>query len=275
MTHVPQAPAAEETGDTRIEISEAVATLTFGHPKGNSLPKALLRRIASSIDELGADRNVRVLILRSEGSGPFCAGASFDEFSRISSPEEGQEFFMGFASIILAMRRCPQPVITRVHGKVAGGGIGIVSASDYAVASTKASLRLSEIALGIGPFVVGPVIERRVGRGAFTAMAFDADWHDAAWGERHGLYSRVVSSEEELDAAVEELARQLSRANPEAVAELKKIVWEGTDDWERLLQERAALSGRLVLSDYTRRAIEKFRERHGEEVRPGPTRAGR
>jgi methylglutaconyl-CoA hydratase len=256
----PADAAAVEAGEALVEIADSIGTLTFSHPKGNSLPRALLRQVAGRIDELAGDPDVRAIVLRSAGDGPFCAGASFDEFARLSSAEEGQEFFMGFALIILAMRRCPKPIITRVQGKVAGGGIGIVAASDYVIAVPSASLRLSEIALGIGPFVVGPVIERRVGRGPFTAMAFDADWHDAAWAERHGLYARVVAPEE-LDAAVAMLAGQLSSANPEAVAELKKIVWDGTDHWEPLLRQRAALSGRLVLSEYTRRAVEAFRAR--------------
>jgi methylglutaconyl-CoA hydratase len=199
-------------------------------------------------------------VLRSAGTGPFCAGASFDELRAIDSPERGAEFFSGFARVILAMRRCPRFVITRVQGKVAGGGIGLVAASEYAIASEDAALRLSELAVGIGPFVVGPVIERRIGRAHFTAMAVDFEWRNAQWGERSGLFAQVTAPRA-LDDAVETLARRLAAANPAAMTEMKRTFWEGTDDWPALLLERAAISGRLALSGHTRRAIEAFAAR--------------
>jgi methylglutaconyl-CoA hydratase len=173
----------------------------------------------------------------------------------------GKEFFMGFARVMLAMTQCPRPIITRVQGKVVGGGVGVVAASDYAIATTEASLRLSELAVGIGPFVVGPVIERKIGPGAFGAMAIDADWRDASWGERHGLYARLADDVAALDSSVNELAGRLVAANPEAVARIKRIAWAGTDNWPRLLEERAGMSGTLVLSEYTRNAIAAFSAR--------------
>jgi methylglutaconyl-CoA hydratase len=164
---------------------------------------------------------------------------------------------MGFARVILAMTRCPKPIVTRVHGKVVGGGVGVVAASDYAIATGNASLRLSELAIGIGPFVVGPVIERKVGPGAFGAMAIDAEWRDAAWGERKGLYARVVETVDVLDSSIEALARTIAASNPDAVARIKQITWSGTDRWPRLLEERATMSGTLVLSEYTRAALSR------------------
>jgi methylglutaconyl-CoA hydratase len=168
---------------------------------------------------------------------------------------------MGFARVILAMTQSPKPIVTRVHGKVVGGGVGIVAASDYAMAVEKASLRLSELAIGIGPFVVGPVIEHKTGRAAFGAMAIDADWRDAQWGERHGLYARLFPTVDALDAGVDAFARQLAAANPDAVGRIKRITWSGIETWPRLLEERAALSGALVLSDYTRNALAAFAAR--------------
>ncbi|MBA3890049.1 MAG: enoyl-CoA hydratase/isomerase family protein [Gemmatimonadaceae bacterium] len=250
-----------DSGEVRTSTADGIATVSFYHPKGNSLPGALLRAIAGAVEAAGADATVRVIVLRSEGAGPFCAGASFDELMRIEDSATGQHFFAGFATLILAMRRCPCPIVTRVHGKVAGGGVGIVAASDYVVAVRKASLRLSELAVGIGPFVVGPVIERRTGPGAFAAMALDAQWRDAEWGERFGLYAQVHETEQELDAAVTSLSSELARANPEATRLLKQVFWQGTDEWDALLAERAAMSGRLVLSDHTRRAIAAFNNR--------------
>jgi methylglutaconyl-CoA hydratase len=249
-----------DPGHVTLDVTHGVATIEFWHPKGNSLPGPLLQRLADRVDEAGARADAAVVVLRSAGSGPFCAGASFDELRAIDTPERGLEFFSGFARVILAMRRCPKFVITRVQGKVAGGGIGIVAASEYAIASEDAALRLSELAVGIGPFVVGPVIERRIGRAHFTAMAVDVEWRNAHWGERSGLFAQVVVPSA-LDDAVDTLARRLAAANPEAMTAMKRTFWEGTDDWATLLLERAAISGRLVLSDHTRRAIAAFAAR--------------
>jgi methylglutaconyl-CoA hydratase len=248
-------------GHVASRIADGVGTIRFSHPKGNSLPGALLRRLAGAIDEMGKDPAARVLVLRSEGSSAFCAGASFDELTSIADREEGERFFSGFAEVILAMTRAPKLVLVRVHGRTAGGGVGIAAAGDYTFATRSAAAKLSELAVGIGPFVIGPVIERRVGRGPYASMAVDADWRDAEWCERHGLYARVFEEEASMDAALDALARTLAASNPEAMTALKRVFWEGTSHWETLLAERARMSGALVLSDYTRSAIAKFRSR--------------
>lgn len=254
LEHAPLA----ESGSVSAIVANGVADVCFGHPKSNSLPATVLRALADEITAAGARADVRVILLRSYGVGPFCAGASFTELSAIRDATAGKDFFMGFARVILAMTRCPKPIVTRVHGKVVGGGVGIVAASDYAMATERAALRLSELAIGIGPFVVGPVIERKVGTGAFSAMAIDADWRDAAWGATNGLYARLWGTVPALDAGVDGFVATLAAANPEAVSRIKSIAWAGTDDWPRLLEERAAMSGALVLSDYTRNAIAEF-----------------
>src|SRR5262245_35992568 len=245
-----------ESGSVSSAVADGVARVEFGHPKSNSLPSWLLRGIAEEISSVGARDDVRVVVIRSAGTGAFCAGASFDELSAIGDEAEGKEFFMGFARVILAITRCPKPVIARVHGKAVGGGVGIVAAADYAMATSSAAVRLSELAVGIGPFVVGPAIERKVGHGEFAALAIDADWRGAAWAERHGLFARVFENTEALDAALDDFTRKLASSNPEALSQIKGITWTGTDDWPRLLEERAALSGRLVLSPFARDAIQ-------------------
>jgi methylglutaconyl-CoA hydratase len=251
--------SAVDPGRVTVSQDGAIATVSFHHPRGNSLPGALLRDLARTITETGARADVRVIILRSEGTGTWCAGASFDELVAIDSPARGLEFFSGFSGVILAMTRVPQFVIARIHGKTAGGGVGLTAAADYAVCTAKAAFRLSELAVGIGPFVVGPVIEKKIGTGAYAAMTVDADWRDSAWAERHGLVAKVVDDDAALDAAVQHLATTLAASNPEAMAELKRVFWTGTEHWPQLLAERAAASGRLVLSDFTRDAIAKFK----------------
>jgi methylglutaconyl-CoA hydratase len=261
MTADSLSPEAAASGTVATEIADGIATVRFHHPKGNSLPAALLARLAESIAALDDARDAAVIVLRSEGTGPFCAGASFDELTRIADPEAGREFFMGFARVILAMTRSPKLIVARVHGRIAGGGIGIVAASDYSIAVSGAAARLSELAVGIGPFVVGPAIEKKIGLAAFQQMAIDVEWRDAAWCERHGLYARVCEGADSLDDAVHTLARRLATSNPDAMTRMKRIFWEGTEHWPTLLAERAAMSGTLVLGEHTRKAIEAFGKR--------------
>ena len=248
-------------GHVAVELHDAIAFVRFGHPKSNSLPGALLQRLADEIGKIAEHSGIKVIVVRSEGAGAFCAGASFDEMKAVNDATSGRAFFSGFARVILAMIRAPQFVVTRVQGKVTGGGVGLVAASDYVIAVAGASFKLSELAVGLGPFVIGPVVERKVGRGPFQALSIDADWRDAAWGERHGLYSRVVDDPAALDAEVDKLLAFLSTANPEAIRQMKHAFWADTDDWPALLEKRATISGALALSAHTRAAIEKFGRR--------------
>ncbi len=248
-------------GYVRTDIINGIGRIEFFHPKSNALPSAILRDLAAAVAAVGADPAARVIVLQSGGTGPFCAGASFDELVAIATPEQGQEFFSGFARVILAMIRAPKFVISRVQGKAAGGAVGLIAASDFSMAVTKASAKLSELAVGIGPFVVGPVIEKKIGLAAFGAMSVDADWRDAAWGERHGLYAKLFDEVAAMDDAVTALATTLAASNPETMAMLKRVFWTGTAEWDTLLAERAAMSGTLVLSEFTRSAISAFKSR--------------
>ncbi|HEX9894084.1 MAG TPA: enoyl-CoA hydratase-related protein [Gemmatimonadales bacterium] len=245
-----------ENGRVTSQIVDGVATLSFFHPKGNSLPGSLLARLAEEITDLGHNPSASVIVLRSEGAGPFCGGASFQELQAITNAAQGKQFFMGFARLILAMTRCPRFIIARVHGKAVGGGVGVCAAADYAFAVPSASVKLSELAVGIGPFVVGPVIERKIGLSAFSSLAVNAmEWRVAEWAREHGLFAEVRDTVEEMDQAIAELASRLAGSNPDAMARMKRIFWAGTEHWDRLLEERAEMSGTLVLSEFARRAI--------------------
>jgi methylglutaconyl-CoA hydratase len=248
-----------ESGTVAVAVADGIGTVTFGHPKGNSLPGALLAELAARITALGQDPEVRVIVLRSEGTGPFCAGASFAELAAITDIERGTAFFMGFANLINAMRECPKFIVARVHGKVVGGGVGMVAASDYALATPAAQVKLSELAVGIGPCVVGPVIERKIGAGNFAALGVDASgWRSADWAHGRGLFAELHGDVTALDARVAALARQLAASNPDAMAAMKRVFWEGTEHWRELLAARARLSGTLVLSSFARQAIANF-----------------
>lgn len=244
-----------EAGRLQTKTENGVATITFSHPKSNSLPGKLLAQLAAAVTAAGRDQKARVILLQSEGNGAFCAGASFSELQAISNAEEGKGFFMGFVNLILAMIRAPKFVVTRVHGKAVGGGVGIVSASDYAIAAEGASLKLSELAVGLGPFIVGLPIQKKVGMGAFAAMSIDGDWRTAQWGANHGLYAEVHPDVASLDVALAARIDALASSNPVAMAQLKRVFWEGTDTWATELESRAEKSGTLVLSEYTSRAV--------------------
>lgn len=239
-----------------------VTSIEFYHPQSNSLPGKLLRDLAAAITHAGEDPNTIVIILRSAGERTFCSGASFDELTAISNEQEGLHFFSGFAHVINAMRLCPKFIIGRIQGKCVGGGVGLAASVDYAIAMEGADVKLSELAVGIGPFVVGPAVERKMGLAAFSHLALNATaWHTADWARRKGLFAELHPETDDMDEAVSRLAHTLVHSSPDAMAEMKKMFWKGTEHWDSLLRERAAISGRLVLSDYTRNAITKFRTR--------------
>jgi len=247
-------------GHVTHEIEHGIATIEFFHPSSNSLPAAILNDLAKTINDIGIDNRVKVIVLRSAGDRAFCAGASFDELMAIKTETEGKLFFSGFAHVINAMRKCHKLIIGRVQGKAVGGGVGLIAATDYAIACEEASVKLSELAVGIGPFVVGPAVERKIGLSCYTQLAIDAtEWRSAEWGKRHGLYSEIHKTVLEVDDSIKKLSERLSHSSPEAMAQLKKVFWHGTEHWDHLLSERAAISGRLVLSDFTRNAINKFK----------------
>ncbi len=249
-------------GNLSINIKEAVGTITFGHPAGNSLPGALLRKMAQSFLQLGQDSQVKVIILKSEGDRAFCGGASFDELLSIEDESSARYFFSGFAEVINAIRTCGKIVIGRIQGKAVGGGVGLAAAVDFCLASENAAIKLSELAVGIGPFVVGPAVQRKIGLSAFSQMTLKPqEWFPAGWALEKGLFMEVYEEIEQLDIAVDNLARQLASYNPDALAQLKKIFWEGTEHWDKLLTERAGISGQLILSDYSRNFLKQFKKK--------------
>jgi len=244
----------------KSETHQGVTTIEFFHPQSNSLPGNILEELAKKIHRYDIDPETKVIILRSGGEKSFCAGASFDELVSITNEKDGLKFFSGFANVINAIREAHKFVIGRIQGKCVGGGVGLAAACDYAIATEAAEIKLSELAVGIGPFVVGPAVERKIGTAAFSALAIDAtNWRNAEWARRKGLFSEVHQSIEGMDESIQRLTHILSHSSPQAMAEMKKIFWKGTEHWDKLLLERAAISGRLVLSEFTKNAIEKFK----------------
>ena len=255
--------SATSQGDVKISINErSIATIEFSHPMSNSLPGKVLSKLAHTIKIAGFDDTIKVIILKSAGDRVFCAGASFEELSSIEDLDTGKAFFSGFANVINAARKCPKLIIGRVQGKAVGGGVGMASAVDYCFATKFAAVKLSELALGIGPFVVGPAVARKTGLSAMSTMAINATkWYSAEWAKNVGLYADVFESTQEMDTNIEELANRLAPSNPAAMKQLKKVMWEGTEDWDQLLLERAAISGKLVLSDFSKNAINALKKK--------------
>lgn len=242
--------------------ANGIATVEFGHPLSNSLPGKILNKLANTITELGQNDEVKVIVMKSSGERAFCAGASFDELISIQDLETGKKFFSGFASVINACRKCPKFIIGRVQGKAVGGGVGLASAVDYCFATQHADVKLSELAVGIGPFVVGPAVERKIGTSAMSQLAINAtEWRSASWACKKGLYTDIFDSAMKMDEEIQSLALRLSKSNPEAMRLLKQVFWQGTENWDVLLAERAAMSGELVLSEFTVNAITKFKKK--------------
>lgn len=254
---------AVNQGDVKYTIDEkGIATVIFHHPLSNSLPGRVLKKLADTITELGNKNEAKVIVLKSEGERAFCAGASFDELISIKDLDTGKKFFMGFANVINACRKCPKFIVGRIQGKTVGGGVGLASAVDYCYATRYAAIKLSELAIGIGPFVVGPAVERKIGTSAMSQLAINAtEWRSADWAKEKGLFADVFETTEEMDKDIEAIASRLADSNPEAMKLLKKVFWEGTENWDTLLSDRAALSGELVLSDFTVNAINAFKKK--------------
>ncbi len=247
-------------GSVITSTQNNITTITFSHPAHNSMPGHQLQALTTAINTAGENKNSTIIILQSTGDRTFCAGASFDELAAIDNFDDGKKFFMGFANVINACRKSPKLIIGRVQGKAVGGGVGIAAAVDYCLATKYASVKLSEIALGIGPFVVGPAVERKTGLSAFSQLAINAtEWQSSKWAKENGLFAEVFETTTELDDRITEFSSQLAAMSPQALSELKRILWSGSEDWDSLLESRAEISGRLVLSDFTKEAISKIK----------------
>ncbi len=248
-------------GSLYTKIENRIATLAFGHPSSNSFPGELLQRLTNEINALSENSEVSLILLKSEGEGAFCAGASFDELLAVSDLAQGAAFFSGFANVINAMRKSSKLIVGRIHGKAVGGGVGLAAACDYAMATEASAVKLSELAIGIGPFVIEPAVSRKIGKAALAEMTLTAhEWKNAYWAKEKGLYAKVFETTADLDKELETFCSKLASYNPEALTEMKKVLWEGTDNWDALLLERAAISGRLVLSDFTVKALTQFKK---------------
>ncbi|MEL7268297.1 MAG: enoyl-CoA hydratase/isomerase family protein [Bacteroidota bacterium] len=254
-------PTDRIQGSLYTSIQNKVATVEFGHPASNSFVSTLLQRLTDELNSLSKNENVSVILLKSEGERAFCAGASFDELVAISNLEEGKAFFSGFANVINAMRNCKQPIIGRVQGKTVGGGVGLAAACDYVYATEAASIKLSEITIGIAPLVIAPAVERKVGKAALAELSLSpAEWKSAYWAKEKGLFSKVHENISDMDKSLEIHVEKLASYNPKALREMKRVLWEGTSHWDDLLMERAAASGRLALSPETKAALDKFKK---------------
>jgi len=250
-----------ENGSLYTNIQNKIATVEFGHPASNSFPSELLERLQKEFQKLSDNEEVNVIILRSEGEKAFCAGASFDELVAIENLEQGKQFFSGFANVINAMRMCKKPIIGRIQGKTVGGGVGLAAACDYTMATEAAAIKLSELTIGIGPFVIAPAVERKIGLAALSELSLAAhEWKNAYWAQEKGLFAKVFDTISDLDKEVEFLSEKLASYNPQATQEMKRVLWENTDHWDTLLIDRAAVSGELVLSEFSKNALSKFKK---------------
>jgi len=247
-------------GYVKVETHNGITSIEFFHPQSNCLPTKIIEALAKEIHFAGTHDETKVIILKSAGDKAFCSGASLDELTSIKTEAEGTTFFNNFAHIINAMRKCPKFIIGRIQGKCVGGGVGLAAAVDYAIAVHKAEIKLSELTIGFGPFVIGPAVERKIGKSSFTALAIDSSmWRNSDWAKRKGLYAEVHENIENMDESINRLAQNLSHYSPQAMKQMKKMFWSGTDDWDELLKERAAIGGKLVVNAFAKSAIAKLK----------------
>lgn len=250
-----------ENGSLYTAIENRVATVEFGHPASNSFVGELLERLTDELHKLSENDAVSVIVLKSEGERAFCAGASFDELTAVSNLEEGKVFFSGFANVINAMRKCKKPIIGRVQGKAVGGGVGLISACDYVFATVDAAIRLSELSIGIAPLVIAPAVERKIGKSGLAELSLaPTEWKNAYWAKEKGLYAKVFDAAKEMDKELHFFVAKLASFNPQALQEWAAVLWQDTDHWDTLLVERAAITGKLVLSEFTKEALAKFKK---------------
>lgn len=227
-------------------IQNNICYIEFFTPKHNALNSNMLDQLANKIEE--TPEHCAVIVLRSGGDRTFCAGASFDELSQIKNQEEATIFFNGFAKVILSIKACPQIVIVSVQGKAVGGGVGIIAAADYAIASENAALKLSELNIGIGPFVIAPAIVKKSGINVLTEMSLNPDnFYSAKWAKQKGLFHKVCENQSDLKITTNNFANKLASFNVNALKAMKHVFWENTEHWPELLEKRAETSGSLVL----------------------------
>lgn len=248
-------------GSLYTNIVNRIATVEFGHPASNSFVAELLERLTDEIDKLSKNEEVSVIVLKSEGDRAFCAGASFNELMEVSNLDEGKQFFSGFANVINAMRKCSKLIVGRVQGRAVGGGVGLISACDYAFATEDASIKLSELSIGIGPFVIAPAVERKIGKNGLAELTLAAtEWKNAFWAKEKGLFAKVFNNIKEMDKEIDFFVQKLASYNPEALTAMREVLWEGTENWDELLTQRAVITGELVLSEFTRNALAKYKK---------------
>lgn len=242
-------------GNVQLEKNKKIGRIKFFHPKGNSLPSNLLDELVQAFEKSEKDPDIRVIVLESKGNS-FCAGASLKELKKLKNIDETTSFFMGFADLLNTIRKMSKFVLAKVHGKVVGGGVGLVAVCDYAFATNAALIKLSELSIGLGPYVIEPAVSRKIGTTAFTQLSLDsAEWKSAQWGLENGLYAKCVTDKKALDQTVINNAERLSNYDQQSLRHLRKLHWKDTNNWESLLPKNAKITAKLALSDFTQNKI--------------------
>lgn len=242
------------------ELVDGIAIIEFFHPQHNSLPLHLLQELTNALKKASNSEAAKVVLLKSGGDRTFCAGASLEELISISDESTGKQFFSGFGAVINAIRENHKLVVARIQGKAVGGGVGLIAAADSSFATKTASVRLSELNIGIGPFVIAPAVKRKIGLSAFSRLSLHpTEWMGAEEAAKNGLFTRIFDTAALMDTFLESYLKQLVNYNPEALKNMKNVLWEGTEHWPELLDERASMSGKLVLSSHTKQALAKFK----------------
>lgn len=213
-----------------------VAQITLNRPEvRNAFDDTLIQSLTKAFTRLGKDANVRVIILRAEGSA-FCAGADLNWMQRsvdFSFSENVQDAHH-LAAMLKAIYDCPKPVIARVHGAAFGGGVGLVAACDIALATESAKFCLSETRLGLIPAVISPFVVPKIGQTAARRYFLTAEVFSATQAAHLNLVTEVASDEAALDALLAKIVGAILANGPEALSQSKVLLEQITHfAWDR------------------------------------------
>lgn len=241
------------------QIENSIAKIQFYNPASNACDPSMLAQMVHAFNTLSANSQVKVILLSSKGNKAFCAGASITHLSELKDMKAATDFFSGFGRLILSMKNCNKIIVTSVQGKAVGGGVGIIAASDYVIATENSGLRLSELMIGIGPLVIAPAVIRKVGVAHFSQLSLKpSTWKDAKWGAAHGLFNELVTDGDSLENVTVDYCNSLASYSAQALSALKSVLWQGTEHWEELLYENAAKTATLSLSEDAQESFKKF-----------------
>ena len=252
------------TDSLLTERAGPVARLRLNRPElHNAFDAELIATLISALDRLGADPDIRVVVLEGAGAS-FSAGADLNWMRGMAAASEAanRDDALALARLMRTLDTLPKPTIARVHGPAFGGGVGLVACCDIAVAANEAKFGLTESKLGLLPAVISPYVIAAIGSRHARRYFASAEIFDAAEAHRIGLLHEIVATDR-LDAAIGRHIALLLKAGPVASASAKRLVAEAARQTDRVALDaaNASLIARLRVSPEGQEGIGAFLEK--------------